>query len=106
MYGHDGAGPAPSLYIGTTVPMISDDECVDVTALEGKIKAASGERRLRICTWNFAGMLSECKQKEVGQVVAKHNFDVVAGQESWERDGFTAKMGINGLESLATIRQA
>ena len=24
MYGHDGVGPAPSLYIGTTVPMISN----------------------------------------------------------------------------------
>ena len=23
MYGHDGAGPAPSLHIGTTVPMIA-----------------------------------------------------------------------------------
>ena len=32
-------------------------------------------------------MYSERKQKEVGQVLEKLNLDVVAGQESWERDG-------------------
>ena len=32
-------------------------------------------------------MCSECKQKEVGQVVAKQNLYVLASQESWERDG-------------------
>ena len=41
---------------------------------------------LRIGTWNFAGLCSERKQKEVGQAVEKLNLDVVAGQESWERD--------------------
>ena len=43
---------------------VSDDECVDVIALEGKVKETSGskrERRLRIGTWNFAGMCSERK---------------------------------------------
>ena len=43
--------------------------------------------KLRIGTWNFAGLCSERKQKEVGQVLEKLNLDVVAGQESWERDG-------------------
>ena len=71
-------------------PLSSDDECVDVIAVEEKIKAVTGnkcERKLRIGTWNFAGLCSERKQKEVGQVLEKLNLDVVAGQESWERDG-------------------
>ena len=35
------------------------------------VKAVTGnkcERKLRIGTWNFAGLCSERKQKEVGQV--------------------------------------
>ena len=47
------------------------------------------ERRLRVGTWNFAGLCSERKQKEVGQVLQKLNLDVVASQESWEKDGTT-----------------
>ena len=71
-------------------PLSSDDECVDVIAVEEKVKAVTRnkcERKLRIGTWNFAGLCSERKQKEVGQVLEKLNLDVVAGQESWERDG-------------------
>ena len=34
----------------------------------------------------FSGLCSDCKQKEVGELVAKHNLDVVAGQESWEKE--------------------
>ena len=36
-------------------------------------------------TWNFSGLCSDCKQKEVGELLAKHNLDV-AGQESWEKE--------------------
>ena len=68
-------------------PLSSDDECVDVIAVEEKVKANKCERKLRIDTWNFAVLCSERKQKEVGQVLEKLNLDVVAGQESWERDG-------------------
>ena len=55
-------------------------------------------------TWNFAGLCSERKQKEVGQVLEKLNLDVVAGQESWERDG--SVVSVNCLVSLAIIRRA
>ena len=44
------------------------------------------ERRLRVATWNFSGLCSDRKQKEVGELLAKHNLDVVAGQESWEKE--------------------
>ena len=41
---------------------------------------------MRVATWNFSGLGSECKQKEVGELLTKNNIDVVAGQESWERE--------------------
>ena len=44
------------------------------------------ERRLRVATWNFSGLCSDRKQKEVGQLLVKHNVEVVAGQESWEKE--------------------
>ena len=33
------------------------------------------------------GLCSERKQKEVGELLLKLNLDVVAGQESWEKEG-------------------
>ena len=39
-----------------------------------------------LATWNFSGLCSERKQKEIGKFLAKHNLDVVAGQESWEKE--------------------
>ena len=44
------------------------------------------ERKLRVATWNFSGLCSDRKQKEIGELLAKHNLDVVAGQESWEKE--------------------
>ena len=57
--------------------------------VEGKVKALAGnkrERRLRVATWNFSGLGSERKQKEVEELLVKNNIDFVAGQESWERE--------------------
>ena len=39
-------------------------------------------RELKIATWNFAGLCSERKQKEISEVL---NRVIVAGQETWER---------------------
>ena len=53
------------------------------------MKALGGnkrERRLRVATWDFSGLGSEHKQKEVEELLAKNNIDFVAGQESWERE--------------------
>ena len=41
---------------------------------------------MRVATWNFSGLCSECKQKEVGEVLANNNIDIVAGQEYWEKE--------------------
>ena len=43
-------------------------------------------RRLRVATRNFSRLCSDRKQKEVRELLAKHNVDVVAGQESWEKE--------------------
>ena len=54
-----------------------------------KVKALRGkerERRLRVATWNFSGLGSERKQTEIGELLTKNSIDVVAGQESWERE--------------------
>ena len=63
---------------------------VDVNLVEGKVKALIArnkrERMLRVATWNFSGMGSERKQKEVEELLVRNNIDVVAGQESWERE--------------------
>ena len=52
-----------------------------VRALGGSVR----DTRLRVATWNFSGLGSDRKQKEVGVVLDKNSIDVVAGQESWER---------------------
>ena len=44
------------------------------------------ERKLRLATCNYSGLCSDRKQKEIGELLAKHNLDVVAGQESWEKE--------------------
>ena len=74
----------------------NDSKCVDggidITILEDSVKAVEENkysRKLRVGTWNFSGLCSERKQKEVGQVLNKLNLDVVAGQESWEREGYS-----------------
>ena len=53
----------------------------------GRVQEVQGLKRERIATWNFSGLCSERKQKEVGKLLLKLNLDVVAGQESWEKEG-------------------
>ena len=42
-------------------------------------------RKLKITTWNFAGLCSERKQKEIREVLNRVKPDIVAGQEMWKR---------------------
>ena len=68
-----------------------------VLCLEGKVVichvvkqnlcAGKAYRKLKVATWNFSGMCSERKQKEVAEILSRLNIDIVAGQESWERAG-------------------
>ena len=44
-------------------------------------------RKVKVTTWNFSGLCREGKQNEVAEIVNRLNIDIVAGQESWEREG-------------------
>jgi hypothetical protein len=66
---------------------VTEVEPVDVTAVSTKMKEVQGERKLRIATWNFSGLSSERKQKEVSEILNRLKLDIVAGQESWEKEG-------------------
>ena len=52
--------------------------------------------RLRVATWNFSGLGSERKQKEIGEVLDKNSIDVVARQESWEKED--TKIAVEGYK--------
>ena len=54
--------------------------------VNNKVKALGGRERLRVATWIFSGLGSERKQKEIGELLTKNSIDVVASQESWERE--------------------
>ena len=78
---------------------------VDVNVLCNRIKAvleSKRERRLRVATWNFSGLCSERKQKEVGKVLAKNNIDIVAGQESWEKED--SRISVEGYKWFGKSR--
>ena len=47
-------------------------------------------------TWNFSGLCSECKQKEVGELLKVNNIDVVAGQELWEKED--SRINVDGYK--------
>ena len=47
------------------------------------LEGSNRERRLRVNTWNFSWLCSECKQREIGKVLAK---DVSVDQESLEKE--------------------
>ena len=80
--------------------LLVDEECssqkcnskvdvdLDVVHVSRKVKTLGNkkERSLRVATWNFSGLCSECKQKEVGELLVENNIDIVAGQESWEKE--------------------
>ena len=55
------------------------------------------KRKLRLATWNFSGLCSDRKQKEIGELLEKHNLDVVAGQESWENE--ETRINVEGWEA-------
>ena len=81
---------------------------LDVQLVGDRLRALGGsvrDRRLRIATWNFSGLGSERKQKEIGEVLNKNSIDVVAGQESWEKeDTKIAVEGYKWLENLVGIK--
>ena len=58
----------------------------------GNLGKSTGKKSLRVATWNLSGLCSERKQKEVVDYLVKHDIDVVAGQESWEKEDSRIKV--------------
>ena len=55
----------------------SDVVDVDLEVVNNKIMNLGDNkqrRRLRVATWNFSGLCSERKQKEVGELLVENNY--------------------------------
>ena len=74
---------------------------MDSVALKTKVLASKIHKQLRLatCTWNVFGLCSERKQKEIGELLACNSIDIVAVQESWEKEDskIDVEMDINAL---------
>ena len=77
---------------------------IDVNLVRNRVKGRERERRLRVATRKFSGLGSECKQKEIGELLTKNNIDVVAGHESWEREDTIIE--VEGYKWFVVIRIA
>ena len=83
---------------------IKKRDCVGVP--QGGLPSCSACHReygLRVGSWNISGLCSKCKQKEVSEVLNKHKLDIVAGQESWERE--SSVIDVQGYKWLGKPRK-
>ena len=73
---------------------LEDVPVVDSVALKTKMLASKMRKQLRLATWNVSGLCSERKQKEIANLLACNSIDIVAVQESWEKED--SKIDIDG----------
>ena len=93
--------------VGSGIECNSDSENVDVNRVRENVLAGNRKKRkLRVGTWNFSGLCSERKQKEVGELLQVNNIDVVAGQESWEEDSRIDVDGYKWLEKPRDVQSS
>ena len=72
---------------------------IDVRQIRSKMHSKVVDkivRKLRVASWNFSGLCSERKQNEVAEVLKRNNIDVVAGQESWEKED--SRISVDGYK--------
>ena len=81
---------------------VEDVPVVDSVALKTKVLASKMRKQLRLATWNVSCLCSERKQKEIADLLACNSIDIVAVQESWEKED--SKMDISGLVSLVLVK--
>ena len=73
--------------MGSGIECSGDNENVDLNRVRENVLAGNQQKRkLRVGTWNLSGLCSEHKQKEVSELLKVNNIDVVASQESWEKE--------------------
>ena len=54
---------------------------VDINKIRNQVRVAErGERKVRVATWNFSGISSQRKQKEVAVVLKKNNIEERRGR--------------------------
>ena len=75
---------------------------MDSVALKTKVLASKIRKQLRLATWNVSGLCSERKQKEIADLLACNSIDIVAVQESWEKED--SKIDISGLVSIVLVK--
>ena len=69
---------------------------MDSVALKTKVLASKMRKQLRLAKWNVSGLCSERKQKEIADLLACNSIDIVAVQESWEKED--SKIDIDGYK--------
>ena len=67
--------------------VVSGGEGDDLPVVKQSLSAGKACRKLKVATWNFSGLCSEHKRKEVAEILSSLNINIVAGQESRERKG-------------------
>ena len=84
---------------------VEDVYVVDSVALKTKVLASKMRKQLRLATWNVSGLCSEHKQKEIADLLPCNSIDVVAVQESREKEDSKIDVdGISGLVSLVLVK--
>ena len=82
-----------------------DDHSVNVDCVSSKVGTlgkSAGKKRWRVAT--FSGLCSEHKQKEVEEYLVKNDIDVVAGQESWEKED--TRINVDGYKWFGKPRSS
>ena len=54
--------------------------------------------------WNISGLCCECKQKEIADLPACNSIDIVAAQESWEKED--SKIDVHGYKWPRTSQRS
>ena len=81
---------------------VEDVHIVDSVALKTKVPASKMCKQLKLATWNVSGSCSERKQKEIGELLACNSINVVAVQESWEKED--SKLDVDGYRWFGKLR--
>ena len=83
---------------------VEDVPIVDSVALKTKVLASKMRKQLRLATWNVSGLCSERKQKEIADLLACNSIDIVAVQESWEKED--SKIDIDGYKWFGKSKES
>ena len=75
---------------------VEDVHVVESVALKTKVLASKMRKQLRLATWNVSGLCSECRRKEIANLLARNSINIVAVQELWEKED--SKIYIDGYK--------